>query len=907
MMRIIRVLLCLSASLFFASAQARLVVKVVNTRVEMLTNPVGIDILRPNLSWQLQSGKPNVVQRSYRVLVASTPELLKKDKGDLWNSGTILSDHCNYIRYDGQPLVSGRRCYWKVQVVTNRGQAASETGFWEMSLLQPSDWKARWIGRAYSSDNLNGNTRVRARYLRKDFEVDEVVTHATLYICGLGLYKVAVNGEVIGRQELSPTPTDYNMSVRYNTFDVTAAVRQGRNAIGVILGNGRFTSMRIPGILHFGLPQLLCQLMVTTADGQQHLVVSDDTWKITATGPIGCNSEYDGEEFDARWQMPGWTLSGFDDSRWDQAELVSAPKGKLLAQLNPNIMAQDTLRPRWIRREANGRYLLDMGQNMVGWMQVKVKGEAGDTLRFHFVETLKADSTIYTANLRSAETTDTYVCDGTATTWQPSFTYHGFRYVEISGYREAPCLDDFRGVVLYDKMATTGELSTSNELLNRIYHNAYWGIRGNYRGMPTDCPQRDERMGWLGDRAMGALGECFIFDNHRLYAKWLQDIAETQSVDGIVSDVAPRYWDVYNDDVTWPAAWFTVANMLYDQYGDMEPIRKHYDAMKRWMMHIVNHNMKDNIVLKDVYGDWCMPPERQELIHSEDPKRQTEGALLATAFYHQLLKLMARFASLNGNADSAMWNAKSDSVATAFNRRFYHPDGSCYGNNTVTANILPLRMGIIPEGYRAGVFRNIVNKTMIDFGSHVSTGLIGIQQLMRGLTENGRGDLALQIATNTTYPSWGYMVEHGATTIWELWNGDTADPAMNSGNHVMLLGDLVIWLYNYLGGIGQTPGSVAYKHVQLKPYLIAGIDSVRVSYQSVYGPIVSRWKRAGTSFSWHFEIPANTSARICFPVSGLVDVEPLRRQFDGFHAVYQGMEGAYAVFEVPSGVYDAKL
>ena len=896
---------CLLFGLMLIAQVATAGVKVVEPKVEMLTNPVGIDSKAPRFSWEIVSSQKSVMQMGYRILVASSEANLKKNLGDIWDSGLKLSDASNYIDFGGAALVSKNRYFWKVQVKTNRGSAWSAPCFWEMGLLNPSDWTAQWIGGNFPADQLKDKTKLRARYLRKDFTAGGAVKKATLYICGLGLYEAYINGKRIGKQELSPGPTDYNFSVKYNTFDVTSDVKSGKNALGVILGNGRFTSMRWSSILTFGVPQLLAQLEITLSNGQKEIIVSDPTWKITTDGPIGNNSEYDGEQYDARKEMPGWNETDFNDASWQQAEVVAAPKGHLNAQMNPNITIMDKVKPISIKELKPGVYMMDMGQNMVGWLKLKVKGSKGDELKLHFAETLQKDGSLYTANLRSAETTDTYILKGVGTeVWEPSFTYHGFRYVEMTGFKTKPNLADIEGEVIYDEMSTTGTLETSNSMFNKVYQNAFWGIRGNYRGMPTDCPQRDERMGWLGDRGVGCLGEAYVFNNHLLYAKWLDDIEDDQKPNGEISDVSPIYWSVYADDVTWPAAWFTGANMLYDQFGDKGPITKHYAAMTRWMNHIKNDISKDYIVQKDQYGDWCMPPESPELIHSKDPARITDGKLLSTSFYYMLCGLMSKFAALSGHTeDVTMWNDLADKTKESFNRNFFHADKEYYSNNTVTANILPLRFGMVPEEYRDAVFRNIVEKTTGEFKSHVSAGLIGVQQLMRGLTDYGRGDLAWTIATNNTYPSWGYMAEHGATTIWELWNGDTADPSMNSGNHVMLLGDLIVWAYSYLGGIAQTDNSAGFKHLKLKPWPVDGLNFVKAAYRSVYGEIESHWQKQGDKFVWDFEIPCNTSALVYIPAkNGQLD-NLSRAAVEKQSGKFQKLDGNYAVYAFGSGRY----
>ena len=808
-------------------------IEINNLRCENSVDPQGIDHQAPRLSWNLSSAGRNLQQTAYRVLVASSLEKLNSNQGDLWDSGTVASGQSVGIPYGGISPGSRASVYWKVKVATNQGDSPwSYPAGWSTGLTQSADWQARWTGldKSFPQDVLSGKTRLAARYFRKEFTVDDkTVRKATLYISGLGLYEAFINASKVGGQVLAPTPTDYSKVIKYNTFDVTHLLSAGSNAIGVTLGNGRFFSMRQSGVRHFGFPKMILQLEILYADNSTQTLVSDDSWKVTANGPIRANNEFDGEEYDAQKEMPGWNKPGFDDSNWLPAQTVEAPGGILQAQLNKNIKVMETIRPIGIHEVKPGVHIMDMGQNMVGWLRIKAKGEAGQTIQLRFAEILKDDGTLYLDNIRGALVTDKYTLRGAGEpeSWEPAFTYHGFRFVEITGYPGQPELSDFEGQVVYDEMDVTGHFETSHPTINQIYQNACWGIRGNYRGMPTDCPQRDERMGWLGDRAVGSQGESFIFDNNNLYAKWLDDIEQAQREDGSIPDVAPNYWSIYSDNMTWPGAYLIIANMLYEQYGNMEPIVRHYDSMKKWMAYMRSRYMVDHIMTKDTYGDWCMPPESPELIHSRDPGRKTDAAVLGTTFYFRMLYLLERFAVLLGKAGEAQEFAREAAVVKeAFNARFFDKESRGYSNNTVTANLLSLCYGLVNDDDREAVFAHIVDKTMGEFGGHVSTGLVGIQWLMRGLTEYGRPDIAFRIATNRTYPSWGYMVEKGATTIWELWNGDTADPSMNSANHVMLLGDLIVWYYENLAGIRNKPGSAGFRQIELKPYPPEGLDWV---------------------------------------------------------------------------------
>jgi alpha-L-rhamnosidase len=413
-----------------------------------------------------------------------------------------------------------------------------------------------------------------------------------------------------------------------------------------------------------------------------------------------------------------------------------------------------------------------------------------------------------------------------------------------------------------------------------LFRNAWWGINANYKGMPVDCPQRNERMPWLGDRATGSLGESYLFNNGTLYAKWLEDIEESQKADGQLPDVAPAYWNYYSDNMTWPGVYILIADMLYNQYGDVNPIRQHYASMKKWLHYMSSKYEKDGIITKDKYGDWCVPPESPELIHSKDSTRNTDGQLIATAYYYHLLSLMRHFAELlQVPADAALFAAEEQKVRGAFNAKFFRKGGEgnlggggfatrvvaggYYSNNTVTANLLPLYFGMVPASERDMVFKHIVDKIEKENNGHISTGVIGTQWLMRGLTMYGRADLAYRIAGNRDYPSWGYMVEHGATTIWELWNGDSADPAMNSQNHIMLLGDLLTWMFQDLAGIA--PAAPGFKKIRMKPVFPDGLDFAEASYLTPYGRVSSSWRKKDGGIIWDVVVPPNVRAEVDLP------------------------------------------
>ncbi len=867
-------------------------VAVTEPQTENMNNPLGLDTDSPRFSWVLTSDKKGVVQQSYHILVASSPELLAKNEGDLWNSGEVKSADQLWVAYGGKTLKSNQRGYWKVMVKTNRGASEwSKPAEFGIGLLTETQWGGRWIGlnRLMPGEETGVlHSRLAARYIRKEVTLqDKEIKRATAYVSGLGIHRFFVNGlEMNASEVLKPVPSDYRKTVYYNAYDITKNLTLNPDfgkqaAFGIILGNGRYYAMRQEKPSKtplFGLPCCRVNIIVEYADGKTQRINSDESWKLTTDGPIRANNEYDGEEYDARMELDGWARPGFDDSKWQKSDRAAIPYGTLRGQMTPNMKAVKYGAPKTMK-QLGDTIVLDFGQNMAGWVALMPRAKAGDTIMVRYAERLKDDGHIYVENLRNAYSRFIYVCNGhEQDEVAPSLVYHGFRYVEITGMKNAR-QDDFMAYTVDDEMKTIGTFSCSDTILNKVMKNAFWGIKGNYKGMPVDCPQRNERQPWLGDRTVGSLGESFIFDNERLYTKWMRDICESQREDGVFSDVAPAFWNYYNDDVTWPAALPFSCDMLYRQYGNIEPVKRSYPYIKKWLNHIVKEYNDGGIITKDKYGDWCMPPEGLQLIHSQDPARQTDGQLISTAYTIKCMQVMADFAELLGLPDDkAAWLKQAEVHKEAFNKKFLtvkrgtsvrpghvlFPDSVFYGNNTATANLLPLAFGIAPDDVKEEVMKNVVANIITKNDGHVSCGVIGISWLMRGLSDNGYADIAYMLATDKKYPSWGYMTENGATTIWELWNGNTANPKMNSGNHVMLLGDLVTWAYQYLGGIRA--GAPAYKHIILKPsFEIQDCFNADVAYDSPYGTIVSRWKKSLQHLEWDVEIPCNTTAEIHLP------------------------------------------
>ena len=1046
--------------------------RIAQVRCEGFSDPMGIDVTTPRLSWVLESSMRSQSQSAYQILVASSRELLQQDASDRWNSGKVQSGQSIQVAYGGTPLESGKPYFWKVRIWDRNGEPSdwSPVATWTMGLLKHEDWKGKWsgldgvdttyhltgtqwiwfpggrpdrsapVGTRYfrrmvvlpegrivqrallhvtaddegafflngapicstmghlvlaevnveknlhsgrnllaaavrnagdapnpaglvgmfevrftdgtsllvptdstwsSTDTLVGgwqsidfddarwvqaqtlgpvgmppwgkksgpaNRRLAARWLRKEFTLDKPVRRASVYMSGLGLSELYINGKKIGDHVLSPALSEYPKRVFYVTHDVSSSLSLGQNTLGVVLGNGRYYAPRLgePTITQtYGYPKLILQLHIENEDGTTGDVVSDETWRLSTDGPILANNEYDGEEYDARKEFEGWSVPGFNDAHWQGVEIVSPPGGVLSAQMIKPIRVVESLKPLSVTEARPGVFIFDMGQNMVGWCRLHVKGARGTQISLRHAETLRPDGGLYLDNIRSAKVTDLYTLKGGGEEiYEPRFTYHGFRFVEMQEFPGRPDLSTIEGRVVNDDVESAGEFTCSHPVINKIYRSIVWGVQGNYRSIPTDCPQRDERQGWLGDRSAESRGESYLFDNSALYAKWVQDMADAQKPNGSVSDVCPSYWPLYNDNVTWPSSTVIIPGALLDLYADSALIRRHYPSMVKWIDHMSGF-IKDGVLEKDTYGDWCVPPESPELIHSKDPLRKTAPGILSTSYFYHDLQLMSRYATLVGNtSDAKRFAALALNLKNGLNRRYYNDTLGYYDNGSQTSCVLPLFFDMVPVHLRTRVFDRLVRKITEESKGHIGTGLVGGQWLNRVLTDFGRADLVYGFATNTTYPSWGYMMEKGATTVWELWNGDSADPAMNSGNHVMLIGDLVIWLYERLAGIKADPQDPGFRHVVMRPTLVGGLQSVKATHKSPYGLIESEWKNSAGRFTWNIRMPVNSTATVFIPARSVEDIMesgiPIRKA-EGVE--YVRMEGSSAVFKVQSGAY----
>ncbi len=779
---------------------------------------------------------------------------------------------------------------------------------WKASLDKTPGWKPAHVVAELRDKRLGdpGELPQPAAYLRKTVALSKNLQSARLYVTALGSYCVFLNGSRVGSDVMTPDFTDYRKRVLYQAYDVTSLLINGNNVIGALLGDGWYGSGLTWDGVHFFSPpdRFVAQLELDYADGSHETVVTDDSWKAAAS-PILRSDIYGGEEYDARLQQAGWEKAGFDDSKWEPAAVAQAPAIAVSGQLAAPARVILTLAPKSVTPAANGAYIFDMGQNMVGWATLKVKGAAGTKVRLRFAEILNSDGTIYTANLRNADATDIDILrGGEEETFAPHFTFHGFRYVEVTGYPGTPTLDAIQGDVVSSVSGDpVARLTTSSDLVNRMWSIGIWGQRGNFLSVPTDCPQRDERLGWMGDAGVFWRTGSYNFDVAAFSQKFIQDIVDAQSRQGAFRNVSPNTLPSSVDEPEeadegsdmvgapgWGDAGVIVPWTTWLQYGDKAVIEGNWDAMQRWMEFIQRRN-PDFLRKKGVgpnFADWLAPDQR------------TNKDLLATAYWALIANMMSEMAHAAGkDADEKRYDGVVQNIRAAFQKAYIKEDGTV-GTGTQTSYVVALYTKMAP----AALEPLLVDKLVKDIEArnwHLSTGFLGTPFLLFTLADHGRSDVAYRLLLNDTYPSWGYMLSKGATTWWERWNGDTGDPAMNSYNHYAF-GSVIAWVYRYAAGIDTTPDSPGFKEIVIHPHLDARMTSVRGEYDSVYGKIVSDWKGTPTGpFSLKVTIPANTSARVFLPASAgehvVEDGNPVSAQADHGSYVIQIGSGSYN-FEV---------
>jgi alpha-L-rhamnosidase len=743
-----------------------------------------------------------------------------------------------------------------------------------------------------------------AAYFRQTKNITRPVRRARLYVTALGSYRLFLNGRRVGNDVLTPGFTDYRKRVLYQTYDVTGEVVRGTNVIGALVGDGWYASpLTWNGAYFFKPPdRLFVQLELEYGDGSEDTVVTDGSWKASSS-PILESQIYSGEFYDARLENPGWNKSNFDDSIWKPAAVADPPPVLVTSQIDSPPQVISRIPPKTVKPSANGAFIYDMGQNMVGWVALKVKGPAGTKVRLRFAEILNPDGTIYTENLRNADATDTYILNGGGEeSYAPNFTFHGFRYVEMTGYPGRPSLDTIQGEVVSSVGGEpTATLKTSSDLTNRMWEIGLWGQRGNFLSIPTDCPQRDERLGWMGDAGVFWRTGTYNFDVAAFSQKFIQDIVDAQSSEGAFTNVSPNTLPVggggaqtnwaWNEDLVGAPGWGDAGVIIpwttWLQYGDRAVIEKNWDAMQHWMEFIGTRN--PDFIRKNGVGpnfaDWLAPDSN------------TNRDLLATAYWALIAHMMSQMAQAVGKqAEANQYDDLVQNIRSAFQKAYIQADGTV-GTGTQTSYVVALYTQMAPPALTSQLVDRLV-KDIEARNWHLSTGFLGTPFLLFTLADHGRTDVAYRLLLNETYPSWGYMLSQGATTWWERWNGDTGDPSMNSYNHYAF-GSVVAWVYRYAAGIDATIDAPGFKQIVVHPHLDSRMKSARAEYESVYGRIVSDWSGAPTGpFSLRVRIPANTSAKIFLPAIAGAHVT------EGGHPIAAEAEGESLVVQVGSGSYN---
>ena len=838
--------------------------QVTSLTIDYKPSPIGIDNPEPRLSWIIQSDQANTNQQSYELRAALTDADVKKGRKLVWNSGKVASSQSVHIKYQGEPLKSHQRVYWQVRVVDNHGEKSnwSETAYFEMGKLNSDDWEADWITPTWEEDPKKSEP---SPYLRKEFFLEKTIKQARLYISCQGLYQVEINGLRVGDQEFTPGWTSYDTRLQYQTYDITSLLDQNQNAIGVILGDGWFRGNLgwIDGRNNYGEKlAVIGEIIVEYSDGTRATISTDESWKAN-TGPILESDIYNGEIYDAGKELTGWSKVGYDDSSWKATAKIEISKEKLIAPEGPPVKIVDKLEPLSIEKVDEG-WMVDMGQNMVGWIQIKASGEKGDVITLRHAEVLDKEGNMYYDNLRAAKCTNTYLLKGgTEEIFEPHFTFQGFRYVMVSGYPGELTADKIRGMTIHSDMDASGTFECSDPLINQLQHNIVWGLKGNFLDVPTDCPQRDERLGWTGDAQVFAPTACFNMNAAAFYTKWLKDLAADQKEDGSIPHVVP---DILGGTgaTGWADAGIIIPWAVYLDYGDVTVLENQYESMKAWIGFMKERAGEDLIWTGDFhFGDWLSFASTR----SDYMGAYTLKDLIATAYYSFSSSIVAKTAAVLGHEEEAQYYTQlSEQIKKAFNEEFVTPNGRLVAN-TQTAYTLALAFDML-DSETAKKSAAFLAGNVEQF-KHITTGFLGTPLISLTLTDIGRNDLAYLLLNRKEYPSWLYPVTMGATTIWERWDGQKPDstfqnPGMNSFNHYAY-GAIGKWMYQVVAGIGIDEEQPGYKHIVIQPRPGGGLTSAKATHQSMYGEIVSEWKLEGTKLTMKVEIPDNTTATIHIP------------------------------------------
>jgi alpha-L-rhamnosidase len=883
-------LVCIHACMF-----AQLSVK--QLLCEQMSQPIGLDTKKPRLTWKIKSSLPFTMQSAYEVVV-------KKGKQKVWSTGKVNSDQSVYLEYNGQPLEPDTKYDWQVRVWDNHGNVSpwSATARFHTAFFDTTAWRAKWIGIGFEEDKKNRP----AQYFRNTIEVKKDIAQATAYVTSQGMYEATINGKKIGDAYLTPGWTSYKKRLQYQVYDVSTMLTKGKNTLAAILGNGWFrgTLGWTNNVDIYGKDlALLMQVNIVYADGTKDSFITDGNWK-SSYGSIQTNEIYHGEEIDARKEQPGWNLPGFDDSKWSTVKIMNSGYAQLIATENETITQHESIHPVKIFTTPKGEKVMDFGQNLVGWVQVKATGKTGDAVVIKHAEVLDKFGNFYTDNMRSAKTTATYILAGKGVEeFQPHFTFFGFRYIKVEGYPGELKPENFTAIVLHSNMQPTGTFSSSDPLVNQLQHNIQWGQKGNFLDVPTDCPQRDERLGWTGDAQVFSRTAAFNFNVHNFFNKWLKDIEADQLDNGSVPFVIPN---VLGQGAAGSTGWSDVSTIIpwnmYLVYGDKKVLEQQYASMKAWVGYMEKNAQNDLWNKGFHFGDWLF---YRPFDDNDGRAAVTDKYMIAQCFYAHSLQLMINTASALGKKeDIIFYTNRLNRVKEAYVKEYMTSTGRLV-SGTQTAYVLALQFDMLPENLRGAAVERLV-ENIKSYSTHLSTGFLGTPYLCEVLTRFGKVDIAYQLLMQKTFPSWLYPVKMGATTIWERWGGmhpdSTFEPAsMNSFNHYAY-GAIGDWMYRSVVGIDNEENSIGYKKIRVKPYVIDSLKNASASLETYYGKVSNSWKTENASIQMETVIPVNTTAVIYFPSSGNIRINSKENPADA-GIRFLRKENEYHVYEVGSGVY----
>jgi len=883
-------------------------IKIKNLRCEYLEDPIAIENKTPLLSWQLKSDKRGKMQSAYRILAASEISLLNDKDADLWDSGIVNSSQSVSVKYAGNPLASRKKVYWKVMIWDETGVATewSDIASWSMGLLDPTDWTAQWIGQLedrYPDSTLTGP----APFFRKEFTAKKVIKTAKAYICGLGFYEMYINGEKVGDQVLAPAVTNYDeriirkilyhyddqstQRVLYNTFDVTAFFKKGVNTIGAILGNGWYNQRdrTVEGCLWYDTPRLLLQIEVEYTDGSREVIKTDDSWKCT-TGPLLHDAIFTGEVYDARLELDNWNKNGYDDSGWKQALLVRAPSGSLHPQLAPFDKITRTIKPTFCGKVNDSTYRFELPEMISGWAELKVKGETGNKVKLRFIgeENRNVENVWIGSDFGQ---TDTYILKGgEPEIWEPRFTWHAFRYIEVISYNISLNEENLTVKVVNTDPAEAGTFISSNELFNKIHASYILTQKGNFHGsISSDCPHR-ERLAYTGDAQVIVESSIYSFDMTQFYRKWFNDMDDARNKNtGYVPHTAPFAGG--GGGPAWGSAYVIMPWAYYCYYGDKTLLEQHYKGMKHWVEYLSTRTDERGIVVREepngwCLGDWCTPGR----VEIPEP-------VVNTAYFYHVTDLMSKIANVLGyHDDYNSFVELARKIKTDFNTVFFNPETNHYWEGRQGSDVFPLAFGMVPEEKEDEVL-NALLKHIEALDHHFDTGILATPLLLKVLSDYDRNDIAFRIMNQREAPSFGYLLDDKYTCLWETWNGRA------SRNHPMF-GSVITWFYNSIAGIRFDKEKPGMKHIIISPQKLPDTDFCKSSYNSLYGLIRSEWQYNAGKFELTVEIPANTSATIYIPAEYGTNIKesgkPVTEQND---ITISKNNSRHSILEVSSGTY----